>query len=174
LSTLSTIQDTTFPLEPFYDAMELSPGDPYQDHFKEAIDRGILLAIVSDTYDTRPWCVFELATAKRARRPIVLADVGRVRTSRTYPYGAKLPRVHVSADRPPEEWTEPLLVETLSEGRMLGDVKVAACGGKRRRYASGPSANWPREDFDKLEMAMTPEQIATAQKLAAAWKPTSK
>ncbi|MDB5595663.1 MAG: hypothetical protein JWM36_2624 [Hyphomicrobiales bacterium] len=104
------------PLETFYDAMELSPGDDFKAKFDETIGRGTLLAIVSDVYDSRPWCVYELTSAKRARRPIVLADVGRGRISRTYPYGANLPKVRLSLDRPLEEWIEPLLVETLSEG----------------------------------------------------------
>lgn len=103
------------PLETFYDAMELVPGDDYEERFREEISRGTLLAITSDVYDSRPWCVFELTTAKRAYRPIVLADVGLVRTSRTYPYGANLPKVRLSIT-PDPGWIEQLLVQTLSEG----------------------------------------------------------
>ena len=103
------------PLETFYDAMELSPGEDYEERFRQEIRRGTLLAITSDVYDSRPWCVFELTTAKRAYRPIVLADVGLVRTSRTYPYGANLPKVRLSVTSGPG-WIEQLLVQTLSEG----------------------------------------------------------
>lgn len=103
------------PLQTFYDAMELVPGEDYEQRFREEICRGTLLAITSDVYDSRPWCVFELTTAKRAYRPIVLADVGLVRTSRTYPYGANLPKIRVSI-KPGPGWIEQLLVETLSEG----------------------------------------------------------
>lgn len=116
-------------LDTFYDAKELSPGENFGNRFEDEIKRGTLLAIVSDIYDSRPWCVYELTTAKRHQRPIVLADVGGLRTSRTYPYGANLPRVRVKRatddakpapgeDKPaPEDttWIEPLLVETLSE-----------------------------------------------------------
>jgi hypothetical protein len=104
------------PLQTFYDAMELAPGENYEARFKDEIVRGTLLAIVSDIYDSRPWCIFELTTAKRARRPIVLADVGKVGTSRTFPYGANLPKVRVTPSATEAGWIELLLVQTLSEG----------------------------------------------------------
>ncbi|MCH4810914.1 toll/interleukin-1 receptor domain-containing protein [Vreelandella neptunia] len=104
------------PLETFYDATELMPGENYEGRFNEEIARGTLLAIVSDVYESRPWCVFELTQAKRWRRPIVLADIGGKRISRTYPYGANLPRVRVKPNPEDPSWIEPLLVETMSEG----------------------------------------------------------
>ncbi|MDR6116011.1 MULTISPECIES: hypothetical protein [unclassified Sphingomonas] len=104
------------PLETFYDATELMPGDTFDDRFKAAIGRGTLLAIISDIYDTRPWCVFELTEAKRGRRPIVLADIGGKRTGRTFPYGANLPRVRIRPVAGDTAWIEVLLVETMSEG----------------------------------------------------------
>lgn len=103
------------PLETFYDATELMPGENFEEKFKTEIGHGTLLAIVSDIYDSRPWCVFELTEAKRSRRPVVLADVGGARTSRTYPYGANLPRVRVIPDSG-SDWIELLLVEAMSEG----------------------------------------------------------
>jgi len=112
------INDTSdgVPLDTFYDATELMPGEDYEKRFKVEIGHGTLLAIVSDVYETRPWCVFELMEAKRSLRPIILADVGGGRTSRTYPYGANLPRVRVKPDPASTEWIEPLLVEAMSEG----------------------------------------------------------
>lgn len=104
------------PLETFYDATELTPGETYSKRFEEEIEHCTLLAIVSDVYDSRPWCIFELTAAKRARRPIVLADIGMGRTSRTYPYGANLPRVKVRPEPSGTIWIVPLLVETMSEG----------------------------------------------------------
>lgn len=103
-------------LHTFYDAKELNPGEEFSSRFEKEIGAGTLLAIVSDVYDSRPWCVFELTTAKRKRRPIVLADVGQARTSRTYPYGANLPKVRVFPAPGTTAWIEPLLVEVLSEG----------------------------------------------------------
>lgn len=103
-------------LHTFYDAKELNPGEEFSNRFEKEIGTGTLLAIVSDVYDSRPWCIFELTTAKRKRRPIVLADVGQTRTSRTYPYGANLPKVRIFPAPGTTAWIEPLLVEVLSEG----------------------------------------------------------
>lgn len=112
------INNTTagLPLDTFYDATELMPGENYEERFEDEIGRGTLLAIVSDVYESRPWCVFELTEAKRARRPIVLADVCDGRVSRTYPYGANLPRVRVNPEMMSTAWIELLLLEAMSEG----------------------------------------------------------
>ena len=58
------------------------PGEDYQERFKDEIGEGTLLAIVSDLYDTRPWCVFELTEAKRRAgfgpvAPILMAPMSR-------------------------------------------------------------------------------------------------
>jgi len=142
-------KDQDVPLDTFYDAKELMPGEDYQERFKDEIGEGTLLAIVSDLYETRPWCVFELTEAKRRRRPIVLADVGRVRTSRTYPYGANVPRVRFApSDRAA---IEALLVEVISEGlrcdlfTRLAEKTLAARGRK------GIALPRPPELFDLLD-----------------------
>lgn len=108
--------DHDVPINTFYDATELLPGENFESRFEEEIGRGTLLAIVSDAYDSRPWCVYELTIAKRNRRPIVLADVGKVRVNRTYPYGANLPKLRIDVTSTPASWIEALLVQTLSEG----------------------------------------------------------
>lgn len=147
------------PLETFYDATELNPGEDYEERFVTEIRRGTLLAIVSDVYDSRPWCVFELTTAKRLLRPIVLADVGGVRVSRTFPYGANLPRVRISPDSGDVSWIEPLLVELLSEG-----LRCDLFGEQARRVlhslaASGMILPRPPELLDVAELAGAPPMI---------------
>lgn len=101
-------------LDMFYDATELMPGYKFQADFENKIFNGTLLALVSDAYDSRPWCIYEFTAAKRARRPIIIADIGSVKTSRTYPYGANVPRVRLTSLEPAS--LEALLVEVLSEG----------------------------------------------------------
>jgi hypothetical protein len=153
------------PLHTFYDAMELNPGEDFRDRFEKEIGRGTLIAIVSDVYDSRPWCVFELTTAKRHRRPIVLADVGGVRISRTFPYGANLPRVRIRPETGSEEWIEPLLVEALSEGLRCDLFQAqAALALTARGTALGGAADVlvlprPPELFDVVDAAAAPEVI---------------
>lgn len=152
------INDTAdgLPLDTFYDATELMPGENYEDRFKADIAHGTLLAIISDIYDSRPWCVFELTEAKRNRRPIVLADVGGGRTSRTYPYGANLPRVRVKPDLSSTAWIEPLLVEAMSEGLR--------CDVFERQAAEASSTDTlilprPPELFDVVHRDCLPARI---------------
>jgi hypothetical protein len=137
------------PLHTFYDAKELLPGEDFQRRFEREITQGTLLAIVSDLYDTRPWCIYELTTAKRARRPIVLADVGRVRTSRSYPYGANLPRVRLGAVD--AGMIEALLVETLSEGLRCDLFMREAKALLKARGLTGHALPRPPELFDLVD-----------------------
>lgn len=46
------------------------------------------VGLVSDVYDSRPWCVFELTQGSGDAAPIILVDIGGRRISRTFPYGA--------------------------------------------------------------------------------------
>ena len=75
----------------FYDALELRTGEDYREGLEEGVRSGALLALVSDTYEGRPWCSQEVLWAKRYRRPVLLVDVGRQKVSRTYPYLGNLP-----------------------------------------------------------------------------------
>lgn len=145
-------------LHTFYDAKELNPGEDFSSRFEEEIGAGTLLAIVSDIYDSRPWCVFELTTAKRKRRPIVLADVGQNRTSRTYPYGANLPKVRISPTSESTAWIEPLLVEVLSEGLRcdLFERQAARVIGDPDKALLLPR---PPELFDVIDAEKLPEII---------------
>jgi hypothetical protein len=150
-------KDQDVPLDLFYDAKELMPGEDYQQRFKDEIENGTLLAIVSDLYDTRPWCVFELTEAKRNRRPIVLADVSRLRTSRTYPYGANLPRVRYSpSDRAA---IEALLVEVLSEGLRCDLFVRQADNALAAAHRTGLTLPRPPELFDLVQRG--PDELGT-------------
>jgi len=144
-------------LHTFYDAKELNPGEDYKDRFEREIERGTLIAIVSDVYDSRPWCVFELTTAKHHRRPIVLADVGGVRISRTFPYGANVPRVRVHPDMQDPSWIEMLLVEALSEGLRcdLFEAQAKSALGE----ADALILPRPPELFDIVDNEAVPDTI---------------
>ena len=153
------------PLNTFYDAMELNPGEDFRKRFENEIGNGTLIAIISDVYDSRPWCVFELTTAKRHRRPIVLADVGGVRISRTFPYGANLPRVRIKPDPTSDTWIEPLLVETMSEG-LRCDLFQAQTAKALITLGIGSAAGAkvlvlprPPELFDVVDAAVAPDMI---------------
>lgn len=159
-SIVSYVNDKTqdVSLHTFYDAKELNPGEDFGSRFVKEIGIGTLLAIVSDTYDTRPWCVSELTTAKQERRPIVLADVGQRRISRTYPYGANLPKVRVNPVSGNTDWIDKLLVEVLSEGLRCDLFERQA---ENIVYKANTVLVLPRppELFDLIDAESLPELI---------------
>ncbi len=149
--------DQDVSLSTFYDAKELNPGEDYKKRFEDEIGRGTLIAIVSDVYNSRPWCVFELTTAKHHRRPIVLADVGGIRISRTFPYGANLPRVRITPGGTDNSWIETLLVEVLSEG-----LRCDLFNAQAKSLLNGTDAlvlPRPPELFDIVDVDQLPETI---------------
>ncbi len=79
----------------FFDVDSLVPGADYPAQFEAAIASGSLLALMTDAYHTRPWCRWELLTAKRLGRPIVVADLTAGRIERTYPYAGNVPTLCV-------------------------------------------------------------------------------
>lgn len=105
----------------FLDTDSLVPGSDYAQRFEEAIGNGSLLALVTDAYHTRPWCRWEVLTAKRLGRPIVVADLCKQRVERTVPYLGNVPTEKLSVADPenPEslsdENIERLAVALLSE-----------------------------------------------------------
>jgi hypothetical protein len=86
----------------FFDKGSLLPGDDYPERFEQAISHGSLLAVVTDAYHTRPWCRWEMLTAKRLGRPVVAADLTAGRIERTYPYLGNVPSVRVSMPTEPD------------------------------------------------------------------------
>lgn len=78
-------------LDAFYDAKHLEISENFRIGLEDAASRGSLLALVSNAYDTRPYCNEEVIWAKRARRPIVTVDVGRTRIGRSFPYAGNVP-----------------------------------------------------------------------------------
>jgi hypothetical protein len=138
----------------FYDAKQLMPGEDFQKEFEVEIGRGTLLALVSDIYDTRPWCIYEMTEAKRAGRPIVLADIGKVRVSRTFPYGANVPKVRLASTDAAA--IEALLVETLSEALRCDLFRWEAGNVLKRLNLEGRLLPRPPELFDIVEPADLP------------------
>lgn len=125
----------------FFDADSLLPGEEYPQEFVEAIARGSLLAVVTDAYHARPWCRWEVLTAKRLGRPVVAVDLGAGRIERTYPYLGNVPSIRVNAsaaetisDGAVEQVTRALLEEALRVELWRERAKFIL--GKKRAHLS--------------------------------------
>jgi hypothetical protein len=80
----------------YFDAYDTVAGKSYEDQFEKAIQDGALLSIVTDAYHGRPWCMWELLTAKKHQSPIVIWDLSHRGALRTFPYLGNVPVVHTS------------------------------------------------------------------------------
>ena len=112
-------------LDTFYDALHLESGEDWIAGLHDRAQAGSLLALVSDSYDSRPWCNQELLWAKQARRPILMVDIGRRRVGRGFPYAGNAP-VIVDPLRD-AEGIEAVLLELLCEA-LRCDLFLRAVG----------------------------------------------
>jgi hypothetical protein len=71
-------------------------------------------ALVTDSYDERPWCNQEILWAKENRRPLLLMDIGRSRVDRSFPYAGNMTLVRNPMTD--ASGIELALMELLSEG----------------------------------------------------------
>jgi len=78
-------------IEMYFDAYDTVAGNSYSDQFRNAIRDGALLAIVTDAYHGRPWCMWELLSAKEFGSPILLWDLSHRGTLRSFPYLGNVP-----------------------------------------------------------------------------------
>ena len=72
-------------IELFFDAADTLAGSRYDEQFRAAMQQSVFLAIVTDAYHGRPWCQWELLLAKQLQRPILIWDLFREGTARSFP-----------------------------------------------------------------------------------------
>lgn len=141
----------------FYDAISLLVSDDYEDRFVLAIKGGSLLAIVTDAYHTRPWCRWEILTAKEHGRPVVVVDMSRDRIERTYPYLANVPSIRLPATDP----------EELSEAD-IENVLLALLAEALRIELWRDKATEHQKEIPSAHIAVRPPELADLAVLPAA------
>ncbi|UFZ07613.1 toll/interleukin-1 receptor domain-containing protein [Bradyrhizobium ontarionense] len=103
-------------VEMFFDASDTVAGGAYAKQFEQAIKRGALLGILTDAYHGRPWCMWELLTAKKFGSPIVLWDLSHRGTLRSFPYLGNVPVIRTPDVRyQPDGGMERLDVTSISD-----------------------------------------------------------
>jgi len=78
-------------VEMYFDTHSTVAGTSYSDQFEKAIGGGALLGIVTDAYHGRPWCMWEILSAKKQKSPILLWDLSNRGTLRSFPYLGNVP-----------------------------------------------------------------------------------
>ena len=74
-----------------FDANDIAPGYRFSDELKGAIETSAVICIQTDYYATREWCLFEVITAKRFDRPVVVVNAIMERIPRSFPYIGNVP-----------------------------------------------------------------------------------
>jgi hypothetical protein len=126
----------------FFDSSDTLAGARFDSQFREAIEQGVFLALVTDAYHTRPWCHWELLRAKEMQRPIVIWDRSERGILRSFPYLGNVPVIRAPGPGPSSTADhgeiEELLLALLLEGlRMRVWKEYAGVRIAERRQAAG-------------------------------------
>lgn len=120
----------------FFDVSSLQPGHDYPRQFEAAIGQGSLLAVVTDAYHSRPWCRWEVLTAKRFGRPVVAVDLTSGRVERTYPYLGNVVSVRARLDAADPDGMADTDIEACTLA-LLSEALRIELWGERARAALG-------------------------------------
>ena len=89
------MNDSNYGLSPYFDATHMLPGFRWNDQFIKAIKESSFVAVVTDSYASRPDCLRELLQAKRERKPILSVNAVGDRENVSFAYGGNLPNRRV-------------------------------------------------------------------------------
>lgn len=82
-------------LSQFFDARDIPGGVPFADVLEHYIQKSAVVAIYTDSFSSREWCRREIIEAKRANRPLVIADCIDEIDERSFPYLGNVPVVRM-------------------------------------------------------------------------------
>jgi hypothetical protein len=82
-------------LSQFFDVRDIPPGLPFPTVLERYVQRSAVVAIYTDSYSSREWCRREIIEAKRADRPLVVADCIAEVDERSFPYLGNVPVVRM-------------------------------------------------------------------------------
>lgn len=82
-------------LSQFFDVRDIPAGLPFPTVLERYVQRSAVVAIYTDSYSSREWCRREIIEAKRADRPLVIADCIAEIDERSFPYLGNVPVVRM-------------------------------------------------------------------------------
>lgn len=82
-------------LSQFFDVRDIPAGLPFPMVLERYVQKSAVLAIYTDSYSSREWCRREIIEAKRADRPLVVADCIDEIDERSFPYLGNVPVVRM-------------------------------------------------------------------------------
>ena len=85
-------------LSSFLDVYDIPAGMPFAAVMDHSIQVGVLLAVYTDSYSSRPWCRHEVIEAKRNDVPILVVDCLQTVDERALPYLGNVPVIRMNPD----------------------------------------------------------------------------
>ena len=82
-------------LSQFFDVRDIPAGLPFPTVLEHYVQKSAVVAIYTDSYSSREWCRREIIEAKRADRPLVIADCIEEIDERSFPYLGNVPVVRM-------------------------------------------------------------------------------
>jgi hypothetical protein len=143
-------------LDTFYDALELESGEEWKKGLQQAASNASMLALVTEAYDSRPWCNQEILWAKQFRRPLLLVDIGCKRIERSFPYSGNMTLIRSSLDD--SVGIERALLELLTEALRCDLFAIQA-----EEATSGNALVFPRPP-ELADLAFLFDQTQPEQK----------
>ena len=86
-------------LSSFLDIYDIPAGLPFADVMDHTIQVGVLLAIYTDSYSSRPWCRHEVIEAKRNHTPMLVVDCLETVDECALPYLGNVPVIRMDPNR---------------------------------------------------------------------------
>lgn len=88
--------NATKPVKTWVDSAEIPGGSRFAEEIEDGVRDCALLALITRSYSSRPWCRKELLLAKRHQRPLVVIDATEGVEVRSFPYAGNTPRMRWS------------------------------------------------------------------------------
>ncbi len=83
------------PVERWFDSEKIGSGENFAEKITNGIiESNVVVAFLTDTYASRPWCRREIIDAKKKGVPILVLDALDKGEPRNFPYLGNLPTVH--------------------------------------------------------------------------------
>lgn len=114
------------PLSSFFDAYNIDIGEDFKRQLVAQVKDSFFLAIITDQYSTRPWCLKEIITAKKNQIPMLAIDAISLHGDRVFPYIGNTPIIRwYEDDATLQLMTEKILYEYLRhsyQARYLNSI----------------------------------------------------
>lgn len=98
---------TDLTAQTFFDVNDLAAGNSLPQQIDSALQNGVFVAIRTDAYSSRDWCVHELLESKRNRIPLITVELLTDGEALSSPYGGNAPTLVWNTHEDQQQGTNP-------------------------------------------------------------------